>query len=125
MVWVNSAVLSAIRLKLAAAPATVGVSSFLTDQFLGDVTQKAADLFGFDRLSIVPALVGEQTEPSAWLTVSKRLPYNITLTWSYNFSNVVESIIIVEYELMDNILLVGTRDQDASSSIDINYRLNY
>jgi len=105
--------------------ATVGVSSFLTDQFLGGVSQGAARLFGFDRFAIEPSLAGEETRPTAWLTVKKQFPHNFSVTYSYNFTRQEESIILIEYQLTENLVLVGTKDKDGSRGFDINYRLSY
>ena len=94
---------------------------------IGDVVEEA---FGVDTFQVTP-LVTDPTQqssrfnPSARLTIGKRISNRAYLTFSRSISSSSEQIILLEYDQSDRISWILTRNEDDSYALDIRVRKEF
>ncbi len=65
------------------------------------------------------------TEMAARLTVGKKVSKNFFILYSTNLTTQREEIIKMEWELTDDISLIGTRDEEGRISFDVKIRKRF
>jgi translocation and assembly module TamB len=103
----------------------VGLSSLLLGPVFGGIEEGAEQLFGFDRFRIDPFLVGNKSNPTARLTVGKRITKDLTLIYSTNITQSREDVLILEYRLSNNIILVASRNEYGAYGVDVQFESNF
>lgn len=103
----------------------VGLSSLLLGPVFGGIEESAEQLFGFDRFRIDPFLVGSQSNPTARLTIGKRITKDLTLVYSTNITQSREDVLILEYRLSNNIILIASRDEYGAYGVDIQFESKF
>jgi hypothetical protein len=103
----------------------VGISSLLLGPVFGGIEEGAEQLFGFDRFRIDPFLVGNKSNPTARLTVGKRITKDLTLIYSTNITQSREDVLILEYRLSNNIILVASRDEYGVYGVDVQFESKF
>jgi len=87
---------------------------------LSEQAKKSADkLFRLDRFRIDPFVLGSSSEIAARLTLGKRISRNFFILYSTNLTTQREEIVRIEWELTNDLSIVGTRDEKGRISIDI------
>ncbi len=77
--------------------------------------REAERLFGLNRFSIDPSVIkGGVSNPSARLTVGKRITPDLNVLYSIDLRGQEDQVISVEYSLSDRLLLLVTRSQNPS-----------
>jgi len=84
----------------------------------------AERLLGLNRFSIDPSLVkGDVTNPSARLTLGKRITPDVNILYSIDLRGVQDPLLTVEYSLSDRLSVVLTRSDPALGGYGFDLRL--
>jgi translocation and assembly module TamB len=97
--------------------ATTLISQLLTER----IEQQTGRLFGINRFQIDPLIAGQGSDPTARLTIGRRITRDLSITYSLNVATAQEQIVLVEYRLKNNISLVGVRSQDGRFGFDLRF----
>ncbi len=95
--------------------ATTLLSELLTER----IEEQTGRLFGINRFQIDPLLVGRGGDPTARLTVGRRITKDLSVTFSTNLATAEEQIILIEYRLRNNLSIIGIRDQRGNFGFDV------
>jgi translocation and assembly module TamB len=111
--------------------ATPGQSSIETTSAPNAVLGQALDaalserverLFGGSKVKIDPQFIGQQSNPSARVTIEQNVGNNITLTYITSLSQSTQTVIQVEYNVDKNVSIVAVRDQNGVLGFDVHIR---
>jgi len=85
--------------------------------------RQAERLFGLNRFSIDPALVrGDVTNPTARLTVGKRITPDLNVLYSIDLKGGQERLLAVEYTLSDRLSVLLTSSEPGGLGMDVRVR---
>jgi autotransporter translocation and assembly factor TamB len=106
--------------------AGVGVAGLLTERLNQQLTQRAGRLFGLDRFSIDPFLVGKFANPTARLSVGKQISRDVAINYSTKFGETTESIVVViEYTPKGPVTWIFSRDETGALGVDMKFRKSF
>ncbi|MBN1270839.1 MAG: translocation/assembly module TamB domain-containing protein [Candidatus Aminicenantes bacterium] len=94
-------------------------ASLLSFQLAEEATDRAERLFSIDRFRIEPFVMGSSAEMTARLTLGKKISKNFFILYSTNLATQRDDITRLEWELTDDISIVGTRNEEGRVSIDV------
>jgi hypothetical protein len=97
----------------------LSTTSLLSFQLSERAKKSAESLFSIDRFRIDPYTIGASSSVTARLTVGKKISRNIFMLYSTNLTAQREDIIHIEWELTNDISIVGIRDEDGRVSLDV------
>ncbi|MBM3296785.1 MAG: hypothetical protein FJY83_04220, partial [Candidatus Aminicenantes bacterium] len=100
-------------------------ATLLTLQLFEEAKKRATKLLSIDRFRIDPFILGASSEMTARLTVGKRISRNLFIYYATNLSTQREEIVRLEWELGDNLSLVGIRDDLGRMSFDFKVRKRF
>ena len=106
------------------------VARMLVSPISGQIGEVVEQTFGVDTFQLTP-LVSDPSQrstrfnPSARLTIGKRISNRAYLTFSRSISSTSDQIILLEYDQTDRISWVLTRNEDASYALDIRVRKEF
>jgi len=100
-------------------------STFLTEQLAGAVSRRARTLLDVDQLRIDPLAVSPTGDPTARLTVVKRLSSELTVAVSTNLASNREEVLNARWRLGSGTFLEANRDSDGSYSLEIKWLRRY
>ena len=103
----------------------VSTASLISFQLSEEAKKRAEGLFTLDRFRIDPFMMESSTEMAARLTVGKKVSKNFFILYSTNLTTQREEIIKMEWELTDDISLIGTRDEEGRISFDFKIRKRF
>ncbi len=104
----------------AAQQANVSAATTLLSELLTErIEEQTGRLFGINRFQIDPLLVGRGGDPTARLTVGRRITNDLSVTFSTNLATAEEQIILIEYRLRNNLSIIGLRDQLGNFGFDV------
>jgi hypothetical protein len=103
----------------------VSTASLISFQLSEEAKKRAEGLFTLDRFRIDPFMMGSSAEMAARLTVGKKVSKNFFILYSTNLTTQREEIIKMEWELTDDISLIGTRDEEGRISFDFKIRKRF
>lgn len=103
----------------------LSTASLISFQLSEEAKKRAEGLFTIDRFRIDPFIMGSSAEMAARLTVGKKLSKNFFILYSTNLTTQREEIVKMEWELTDDISLIGTRDEEGRISFDIKIRKRF
>ncbi len=93
--------------------------SLVSFQLSEEAKKRAEGLFVIDRFRIDPFIMGSSPEMAARLTVGKKISSNFFILYSANLKTQREEIARLEWELTDDLSIVGIRDEEGRISIDV------
>jgi hypothetical protein len=93
--------------------------SLLSFQLSEEANKRAEGLFFIDRFRIDPFIMGSSPEMAARLTVGKKISSNFFVLYSANLRTQKEEIARLEWELTDDLSIVGIRNEEGRISIDV------
>jgi autotransporter translocation and assembly factor TamB len=103
----------------------------LTSPISGEIGKVVEQTFGVDTFQLTP-LVTDPTQlsthfnPSARVTIGKRISPRTYLTFSRSLSTVsTDQIILLEYDQSDRVSWILTRNEDESYSLDLRVRKEF
>jgi TamB, inner membrane protein subunit of TAM complex len=105
--------------------AGVGVASLLTERLSQEVGKRAERLFGLDRFSIDPFLVGQFANPTARVSLGKQITRQLSINYSTNLNATTEAIILIEYTPEGPMSWVLSRDEEGDVGIDVKFRKSF
>lgn len=105
--------------------AGVGVASLLTERLSQEVGKRAERLFGLDRFSIDPFLVGQFANPTARVSLGKQITRQLSVNYSSNLNTTTEAIILIEYTPEGPMSWVLSRDEEGDVGIDLKFRKSF
>ncbi len=100
-------------------------ATLLTFQLFEEAKKRASKLLSVDRFRIDPFILGTSSEMTARLTVGKRISRNLFIFYSTNLTTQREEIVRMEWEIGDNLSLVGIRDDLGRISLDFKIRKRF
>jgi translocation and assembly module TamB len=106
------------------------VARMLVSPISGQIGDAVEQTFGVDTFQLTP-LVASPTQqssrfnPSARLTIGKRISNRAYLTFSRSISASDDQIVLLEYDQTDRISWILTRNEDDSYSVDIRVRKEF
>jgi hypothetical protein len=102
----------------------------LVSPISGQIGEVVEQTFGVDTFQLTP-MVSDPSQrstrfnPSARLTIGKRISNRAYLTFSRSLSSTSDQIILLEYDQTDRISWILTRNEDASYALDIRVRKEF
>jgi autotransporter translocation and assembly factor TamB len=105
--------------------AGVGVASLLTERLSQEVGKRAERLFGLDRFSVNPFLVGQFANPTARVSLGKQITRELTVNYSTNLNAATQAIILVEYTPEGPMSWILSRDEEGDVGIDVKFRKSF
>ena len=105
--------------------AGVGVATLLTERLTQEVSRRAERLFGLDRFSIDPFLVGQFTNPTARVSLGKQIYRDLSVSYSTNLNEATETLILIEYTPEGPINWIISRDEEGSLGVDLRFRKSF
>jgi translocation and assembly module TamB len=107
------------------------VARMLVSPISGQIGEVVEQTFGVDTFQLTP-LVSDPTQrtssrfnPSARLTIGKRISNRAYLTFSRSISSTSDQIILLEYDQTDRVSWILTRNEDDSYALDIRVRKEF
>jgi len=97
----------------------LSTASLLSFQLSEAAKKRAEELFSIDRFRIDPFVLGSSAEMAARLTVGKKISRNFFILYSTNLTTQRDEIVRLEWEITDDLSLVGTRDEKGRFSLDV------
>jgi len=97
----------------------LSTASLVSFQLSEEAKKRAEGLLVIDRFRIDPFVMGSSAEMSARLTIGKKLSRNFFILYSTNLTSQREEIARLEWEISDDISIVGTRDEKGQMSFDV------
>jgi len=94
-------------------------ASLLSFQLSEQAKKSAEGILSIDRFRIDPYTIGASSSVTARLTVGKKISRNVFMLYSTNLTAQREDIIRLEWELTNDISIVGTRDEEGRVSLDV------
>jgi len=106
--------------------ASVGVASLLTERLNQELSRRAERLFGLDRISIDPFLVGQFSNPTARVSIGKQISRDLAINYSTAFGETTESIVVViEYTPEGPVTWTISRDETGALAVDMKFRKSF
>jgi len=93
--------------------------SLVSFQLSEEAKKRAEGLFVIDRFRIDPFIMGSSPEMAVRLTVGKKISRNFFILYSANLRTQREEIARLEWEVTDDLSIVGMRDEEGRISIDV------
>ena len=105
--------------------AGVGVASLLTERLSQELGRRAERLFGLDRFSIDPFLIGQFANPTARVSLGKQITRDLSINYSSNLNATTEAIILIEYTPQGPMSWILSRDEEGDVGIDVKFRRSF
>ncbi len=105
--------------------AGVGVASLLTERLSQEVGKRAERLFGLDRFSVNPFLVGQFANPTARVSLGKQITRALSINYSTNLNAATEAIILIEYTPEGPMSWILSRDEEGDVGLDVKFRKSF
>jgi autotransporter translocation and assembly factor TamB len=105
--------------------AGVATATLLTERLTQEVGRRAERLFGLDRFSIDPFLVGQFVNPTARVSLGKQITRQLSINYSTNLNDTTEAIILIEYTPDGPMSWILSRDEDGDVGIDVKFRKSF
>ncbi|MCY3746307.1 MAG: translocation/assembly module TamB domain-containing protein [Acidobacteria bacterium] len=102
----------------------VSATNLLSQQFTGMLGRRAGRVFGIDRVTVDPYMIGRFSKPTARVTLSKQVTPELNVRYSSSLSDADEAIVIVEYARR-RVTWILTRDEDGTLGVDFRFRRTY
>ena len=107
------------------AVVAASAASLLSQQLSNMIGRRAGRVFGIDRLSIDPFLIGRFSNPTARVTLGKQVSRDLNVRYSSSLSAAEESIIVVEYTPRGPVSWIFSRDRDGSLGVDVRFHRSF
>ena len=105
--------------------AAASAASLLSQQLSNMIGRRAGRVFGIDRVSIDPFMIGRFSNPTARVTLGKQVTRDLNVRYSSSLSSAEESIIVVEYTPSGPVSWIFSRDQDGSLGVDVRFHRSF
>jgi translocation and assembly module TamB len=86
-------------------------------------------IFGLNRFSIDPLIAGRGNDPTARITVGRKITKDLTITYSQNLTSSgqsgIDRIVLIEYRLSNRLSVVGFRNERGEIGFDMRLRKRF
>lgn len=108
----------------------LGLAQSLLAAGVSEQIERGTDrLFGLNRFSIDPLIAGRGNDPTARVTVGRRVTRDLTITYSQNLTSSgqsgLERIVLVEYRLSNRLSVIGYRNERGELGFDVRLRRRF
>ncbi|MBN2244879.1 MAG: translocation/assembly module TamB domain-containing protein [Candidatus Aminicenantes bacterium] len=97
----------------------LSTTSLVSFQISEEAKKRAESLFSIDRFRIDPFILGTSSEMTARLTLGKKISRNFFILYSTNLTAQREDIFRIEWELTNDLSVVGIRNEKGRVSFDV------
>jgi len=97
----------------------LSTASLLSFQLAEEAKKRAEKIFRIDSFRIDPFVMGSSAGTTARLSVGKRISRNFSILYSTNLSTQREDLVRIEWELSNDLSIVGIRDEEGRVSFDV------
>jgi translocation and assembly module TamB len=106
------------------------VARMLVSPISGQIGDVVEQTFGVDTFQVTPLVTDPSQQssrfnPSARLTIGKRISNRAYLTFSRSFSSSSDQIVLLEYDQTDRVSWILSRNEDDSYALDIRVRKEF
>ncbi len=101
------------------------VLSYLAGGLGGGLTQQAGRAIGLSQLQIEPSLIASEAEPTARLTIGKRITPQLNFVYSMNLRNSSDQIWIGEYDIARRFSTRALRQNDSTYRFQFQHNLSF
>lgn len=98
--------------------------AYVTGSLQEQIEQRFEYWMGFDEFSIDPIMSSSDESPSAKFTVKKRFGPDLSVVYSRSASSNGD-LLLIEYEVSDNLYILGQKSEDNAVGIDLRYRWEF
>ena len=106
--------------------ASVTAAGLLTERLNQQLSRRAERLFGLDRISVDPSLVGQFANPVARVSVGKQISRDLAINYSTAFGETTESIVVViEYTPKGPVSWIFSRAETGALAVDMKFRKSF
>jgi translocation and assembly module TamB len=98
----------------------MGESALIGQAVANPLASRVQRVFGLSQFKIDPS-ISNAAGPSARVTLQEKITSNITFTYISDISQINGQIIRIEWDLTNNLSIVGLRDYNANVSIEVFY----
>jgi len=98
--------------------------AYVTGTLQDEIEKRFKYWMGFDEFSIDPILSSTDESPSAKFTVKKSFGPNLSVTYS-RAAATADDLLLIEYQIADNLFIVGQKNEDNSIGGDIRFRWEF
>jgi translocation and assembly module TamB len=105
--------------------ATIGASAILSEALSSQTTSRIQHLFGVSRIKIDPNVGVPGFGSGARVTVEQQVTHDFTLTYVTDTSYSQYRIIQFEWNISDNVSVLGVRDQNGIFGIEFRFRRRF
>ena len=104
--------------------AAVSATNLLSQQFTSMIGDRAGRVFGIDRVTVDPFMIGRFSDPTARVTLSKQFTADLNVRYSSSLSDADVAIVVVEY-VRGRVTWILSRDEHGSLGVDFRFRRSY
>jgi translocation and assembly module TamB len=105
--------------------ASIGASAILSEALSSQTTSRIQRLFGVSRIKIDPNVAVPGFGSGARVTVEQQVSHDLTLTYVTDTSYSQYRIIQFEWNVSDNVSLLGVRDQNGVFGVELRFRRRF
>ena len=102
--------------------AGLSAAGLLSEGVTGGLSRQVERVFGFQNFRVDPFLAGADNDPTARVTITRRISKDLIVTYSRNLSQSQEQIVILEYDVSKNLSIVATQDENGGYGLNFQFR---
>ena len=102
--------------------AGLSAAGLLSEGVTGGLSRQVERVFGFQNFRVDPFLAGADNDPTARVTITRRISKDLVVTYSRNLSQSQEQIVILEFDITKNLSIVATQDENGGYGLDFQFR---
>lgn len=102
----------------------VSATNLLSQQFSGMIGRRVGRVFGIDRVTVDPFMIGRFSNPTARVTLSKQVTPNLNVRYSSSLADADQAVVVVEY-VRRRVTWILSRDEHGSLGLDFRLRRSY
>jgi translocation and assembly module TamB len=102
--------------------AGLSAAGLLSEGITGGLSRQVERVFGFQNFRVDPFLAGADNDPTARVTVTRRISKDVVVTYSRNLSQSQDQIVILEFDVTKNLSIVATQDENGGYGLDFQFR---
>lgn len=95
------------------------ISEFITSPITSPLEREFKKVFGLQRFQIDPVFVQTTQVATARITLQKELSSDFSITYSTNVFTAAEEIILLQYQLTDDVQITASKDEQSRYGIDV------
>jgi translocation and assembly module TamB len=102
--------------------AGLSAAGILSEGITGGLSRQVEKVFGFQNFRVDPFLAGADNDPTARVTITRRISKDVLVTYSRNLSQSQDQIVILEFDVTKDLSIVATQDENGGYGLDFQFR---